>query len=66
MDNKKKAYRLASKYDGDYGRMVLQFPNGDFTLVLEVRFPHDGQLQDNFEFMQGAEGLMRKRLNKSI
>lgn len=27
-----KSFRLASKYAGDYGRMVLQFPNGDFTV----------------------------------
>ena len=66
MSSNGRGYKLASKYDGDFGRMVLQFPNGEFTVVLEVRFPHDGQMSDNFEFMQGAEGLMHKRLRKSI
>lgn len=61
-----KSYKLASKYEGDYGRMVLQLPNGDFTIVLEARFPSDGQLHDNFEFMREAEKLYHKRMRKSI
>ena len=66
MNNRRRTYRLASKFDGDWGRMVLQFPNGEFIVVMEVRFPHDGQIRDNFELMQAAEDLMRKRINKSI
>ena len=61
-----KSFRLASKYAGDYGRMVLQFPNGNFTVVMDVRFPNDGQLRDNYEFMQEAEKLYNRRIRKSV
>jgi hypothetical protein len=66
MRNGKKNYKLASKYDGDFGRVIVQYPNGEFYLVLEVRFPHDGQLNDNFESMKVFEKEYDRRLRKSI
>lgn len=61
-----KSYKLASKYSGNMGKMILQLPNGEFFDVAMIMFPNDGQLHDNYDFMKDLEKLYHTRIRKSI
>ena len=61
-----KNFKLIPKMEKNLAIIYIVAPNGESTDIMHIKFPADGQVNDNVDAINDIMAILRKRIRRSL